>query len=152
MKFLICLPFLILSSRASASENQIGVIIGSITGLSAKHNLGNNRAIDGALSYSINSRYGFSVHADYLVTNARIFNLGQIGPMNLYYGIGFRVQNIRTGVDSGNSRVSVRAPIGVFHQISNPDLEFFGEIAPALDITPSTDVSFEVGLGVRYRF
>ena len=72
--------------------------------------------------------------------------------MSFYYGGGLRVMSIRSGRDSGQSRLGVRVPFGLHYQISNPDLEFFGEIAPVLDITPSTDVYFDVGIGLRIRF
>ena len=154
MKLLICLTFLTFANLANANEAQLGVIIGSTTGLSAKYDLGGDRAIDGALSYSNESRYGMSLHADYLINKAHQFNVGNINPLNLYYGLGLRLLDIRdrTYYNNSASRIGIRGPIGIYYRTSEPKLEIFGEIAPTLDITPRTDVYFAVGLGVRFIF
>lgn len=152
MKLLSCFLVLVFSNFAFANEAQVGLIFGSMAGISAKYDLGADRALDGALSYSTDSRYGTSFFIDYLVNRARRFSAGQLYPVNFYYGGGLRVMSIRSGRDSGQSRLGVRVPFGLHYQISNPDLEFFGEIAPVLDITPSTDVYFDVGIGLRIRF
>ena len=152
MRLLSCLIVLIFSSVTFSNEAQVGVIIGSMAGISGKYDLGADRALDGAISYSTDSKYGTSFFIDYLINKARRFSVGQMSPVHFFYGLGLRVLSIRSGRDSGHSRLGVRAPLGVNYQVSNPDLEFFGEIAPTLDITPSTDVYFDVGLGVRIRF
>ncbi len=154
MKLIICLTLLTFSSLAHTNEAQLGIIIGSTTGLSAKYDLGGDRAIDGALSYSNESRYGMSLHADYLINKAHQFNVGNANPLNLYYGIGIRLLDIRDRAyyNDSASRIGIRAPIGLLFRTSEPKLEIFGEIAPTLDITPRTDVYFAVGLGVRYIF
>lgn len=152
MKLLIFLGFFGLSNLAFANEAQFGVILGSTTGLSFKYDLGAGRAFDAALSWSNDSHYGSLFHADYLINQARQFAMGELSPNFLYYGIGLRLMNIRSGSDNGKTRLGIRAPIGIHHQISNPDLEFFGELVPTLDLTPSTDVDIDVGIGVRFRF
>jgi hypothetical protein len=152
MKFVLILMGLLAGTYSYAEEFNLGVILGSTTGISAKYGLGNNRAIDGALAYSSDNLYGTSLHVDYLVENARHFNLGSLSPLTLYYGIGGRFVNIRNGDDRDKLRAGVRAPIGLDYIISNPNLEFFAELAPILDLTPRTDVYFDVGIGVRYRF
>ena len=154
MKLLICVTLLTFANLATANEAQLGVILGSTTGLSAKYDLGGDRAIDGALSYSTDSRYGMSLHADYLINKAHQFNLGEINPLNLYYGIGVRLLDIRDRYyyNDSASRIGIRAPIGIMYRTHDPKLEIFGEIAPTLDLTPRTDVYFAVGLGVRFIF
>lgn len=157
MKFLIYLAVFVISNVlglnfASANEAQLGIILGSSSGLSGKYDLGGDRALDAALAYSTDSKYGNYFHMDYLFNRARQFPVGSISPAVLYYGLGVRIINIKTGVDNGKSKIGIRAPIGLHTQMSNPDLEFFGEIAPALDIAPSTDLFIDVGIGVRIRF
>lgn len=154
MKLLICLTFLTIATLANANEAQLGVILGSTTGLSAKYDLGGDRAIDGALSYSVESRYGMSLHADYLINKAHQFNVGDVNPLNLYYGIGIRLLSVqeRAYYNDSSSRIGIRGPIGILYRTQEPKLEIFGEIAPTLDVTPRTDVHFAVGLGVRFIF
>lgn len=154
MKLLICSLILVSSIFASANETQLGVIIGSTTGLSGKYDLGGDRAIDGALAYALDSRYGFALHADYLFNKARVFNVGNVSPLSLYYGLGLRFVEIRNRYydETSSTRIGVRAPIGVHYRINDPSLELFAEIAPVLDVTPRSDVNFDVGLGVRFIF
>jgi len=142
----------IFSKLCLANETQLGVILGSTTGFSAKYDIGADHAIDGALSYSIDGKYGFSLHSDYLLNKERQFTIGKISPVNLYYGLGFRLLSIRSGTDNGNSKLGIRAPLGVHYRINRPDLEIFGELAPVLDVTPRTDIYINVGLGVRFIF
>lgn len=152
MKFLIFMGIFLTTVVTFANEVQIGIVLGSTAGLSGKLDLGSNRSIDGVLAYSTDSKYGNYFHIDYIIDKARNFSMGSVNPVYLYYGPGLRLVNIRTGVDSGKTKVGFRGPIGVNLQTKNPDLEFFGEVAPTADLTPSTSVYLEVGIGIRFRF
>ena len=152
MKLLIFSGIFLVTVLASANEAQIGIVLGSTTGISGKVDIGGNRSIEGVLAYSTDSQYGNYFHVDYLIEKARNFAVGNVSPVYLYYGPGIRLINIRTGVDSGKTKIGFRGPIGVNTHTSNPDLELFGEIAPTADLTPSTSVYLEVGIGIRFRF
>lgn len=152
MKLLIFSGFFLVTVLTSANEAQIGIVLGSTAGLSGKYDLGGNRSIDGVLAYSTDSKYGNYFHIDYIFDKARNFAMGSVTPVYLYYGPGLRVVNIRTGEDNGKTKLGFRGPIGVNVQTKNPDLEIFGEVAPTVDLTPSTSVYLEVGIGIRFRF
>lgn len=152
MKYLLSLILVMTGAVSSASEAQIGIILGSISGLSGKIDLGGNRSIAAALAYSSESRYGTHIHADYLIERSRQLSAGQLNPIFFYYGPGLKMVNIRSGVDNGKMRIAFRVPFGLNIQTSNPDLEFFGELAPTVDLTPSTSVYVDGGLGLRFRF
>lgn len=152
MKPIIFLTFYFFFSAASAAESQLGIIVGSTSGLSFKNELADNRAVDAALSYSIQGKYGLSLHGDYLLNRARQFSFSQLSPVFLYYGLGVRTLNIRTGTDEGSTRIGVRGPVGVHYRTTGPDLEFFGEAVPIVDLTPSSELNVDVGLGVRVIF
>ena len=150
LKLFICFVFLAYSNFARANEAQLGLILGSITGISGKYDLGGNRAIDAALAYSVDGQYGIALHTDYLFNPAQVLTLGRITPVSLYYGVGIRLIEYRDrNRINGNTRLGMRFPIGLFYRTSNPDLELFGELAPILDVTPRTDVYIDVGIGVR---
>ena len=137
----------------AAQANEAGVIVGSETGLSAKFELAeNNRAIDLAVAYRFNSNTSLSVHADYLIENARHFTLRDASNLNMYYGLGARIENINSGTNKGKTAVGVRAPLGVDYKITNPDVTFFGEVAVVLDVVPDSSVEFAAGIGARIRF
>lgn len=152
MKVLVFLFLGFVTAFAAAEEIQLGIVLGSNSGISAKFELGGNRAIDAVLAYSSDSTYGTYLHADYLFEKMRQFSLDKVSPLYLYYGPGLKIVNIRSGIDSGRTKVAFRAPIGVNLQTSNPNLEFFGDVAPTVDLTPSTSVYIDVGIGLRFRF
>jgi hypothetical protein len=135
-----------------AAEFQLGVVLGTPTGISAKAKLEENRSIDATVAYSLAHDLGFEFHTDYLVENVRSFSVKGGGPLELYYGIGVRLVSIRRGNHDGDTAFGPRAPLGLIYQISNPKLELFGELALAFDISPSTNLDLEGGIGLRYRF
>lgn len=148
------ISFLVLFSALAVSADEVGVILGSATGLSAKFNLPHaNRAVDMALAYKMNSTSSITIHGDYLIENARTFNLNAQHPFSMYYGLGLRLINVNSdGVNKGKTSAGPRAPIGLEYKITNPDISFFGELAVAIDVIPSTLVEVLGGLGVRFRF
>jgi hypothetical protein len=153
MKLALCLLVFIFSNLASANETQLGLIIGSITGVSAKYDLGGDRALDAALAYSLDGRYGLSLHGDYLFNKARTFNVNQVDPLNLYYGAGIRLISYRNrDNESRDGNVGIRFPVGVYYRTNNPALELFGELAPVLELTRSTGVDIDAGIGARLVF
>ncbi|MEZ0392790.1 MAG: hypothetical protein ACAH59_11290 [Pseudobdellovibrionaceae bacterium] len=149
--FFIFTVFLSLSAQAGNGPFSLGAILGDPTGLSAKYDLSRNEAIDGALSWSSGSRTGVQMHGDYLRIHP-----GQIGAGNaqidLYYGIGARLIGIDRGDHKGKVSLGPRAPIGLKHELRDPSIEFFGELALILDLIPSTSADFDIGVGARYRF
>lgn len=149
----MCFAFMAFSNFVHANQTQLGLILGSITGISGKYDLGADRAIDAALAYSLDGQYGLALHSDYLFNPAKSLTLGNINPVNLYYGVGIRLVEYkdRSRVN-GNTRLGLRFPIGLFCRTNDPDLEIFGELAPILDVTPRTAVYIDVGIGVRFVF
>lgn len=145
---------LLLAAQSSFAreEYQLGVILGAPTGLSGKMALGNNRSIDAALAYSLAHDLGLELHADYLIENAHSFSINAPQPLELYFGIGARFAVIDEGKHKDDLAIGPRAPIGISYTISNPNLQFFGELALILNLVPDTDADLDGGIGVRYRF
>lgn len=153
MKFLISAVLLLLVQTTFAREEmQLGVILGSPTGISGKMSLGNNRAIDAALAYSLSDDLDLVLQADYLIENARSFNINAPQPLELYFGIGARIAVVDQGKHEDELAIGPRTPVGISYTITNPNLMFFGELALILNIVPDTDVDLDAGIGVRYRF
>lgn len=150
--FLALATTCLLIGNSNASEFQLGVMLGAPTGVSAKANLEENRSIDAALAYSLADELGLEFHTDYLVEKAHTFSIQEGNLLNLYYGIGARIVSITKGSHDGDTALGPRAPIGLTYQINNPRVEFFGELALAFDIIPSTNLDLEGGIGLRYRF
>jgi hypothetical protein len=146
----LVLPVLILGSNAKAGH-EAGFVLGTASGFSGMLDLGGGNAIDLGLAYSSNSQ--FTVTSDYLFTKARSWNLRNLSaPLTLYYGLGVRLLNIKSGKNDGKVAVGPRAPIGLHMEINNPNISLFAELAPVLDIVPESNVEITAGIGVRLRF
>lgn len=154
MKHLTTLMALIstffLTQQAHAA-NALGVVIGDPTGLSGRMGLDGQHSFEGALASSSGTYDGLHIHGTYLWDHARSFATHQ-GPIDLYYGLGLRLISIRHGKYDGDTAIGPRAPLGLIYNFHNPNLELFGELALALDITPKTDVDLDIGIGLRIRF
>jgi len=153
MKLILIVGLCLLTQWSFAREEyQLGVEVGTQAGISGKLELGKNRAMDGLLAYSLAHDLELEFHSDYLIENQHSFNINAPSPLELYLGIGARFAKIGRGRHEGEIVIGPRAPVGVMYKMSNPNLEFFGEIALAFDIIPYTNLDLEAGLGVRYRF
>jgi hypothetical protein len=154
MRIIIVALVILFSSIVNANEGfQLGVILGAPTGLSGKVSLANNHAIDFAIAHSLSSDLKFVFHTDYLIDDARSFAIGAPQPLKLYYGIGARVGFFEHEKHRDDDlKLGVRGPIGVSYSITNPNLQFFGELALILNIVPASDVDVDGAIGVRYMF
>jgi hypothetical protein len=150
--FLTAATLYFLCGNSYGYEFQLGVVLGAPTGISAKATMEQNRSIDAVLAYSLADHHGLEFHVDYLVEKARTFSIKGGGPLELYYGIGAHIVSVTHGRHDGDTAFGPRAPIGLAYQINNPNVEFFGELALAFDISPSTTLDLEGGIGLRYRF
>jgi len=147
----IMIAFLGCSAFAGQGPFLLGGMIGDPTGVSGRYEVGRDTSIDGGLSYSLGGRSGAQLHGDYLKTKAKAVDAGDT-ELDLYYGIGARLITLSSGDDKGKISFGPRVPVGLKHEIKDPSIEFFGEVAAILDITPSTAAVLDLAVGVRYRF
>jgi len=125
----------------------LGVIIGEPTGLSMKDWLSYNTAIDAGVAWSFAGPGSFHLHADYLIHNFDVIHT-EGTRIPLYYGIGGRFK----AEDNGNARLGIRGVVGLDFFISNSPLDAFLEIAPVMDIAPTTVLTANGGFGFRFFF
>lgn len=126
----------------------LGVILGEPTGISFKQWLSRTTAIDAGVAWSFANSGAMHIHVDYLIHNfSWIKSADPVGSrLNVYYGIGGRVKF------ETDSRAGARGVIGLDYFFRNAPLDVFLEIAPILDLAPSTDFSLNGGIGIRYFF
>jgi hypothetical protein len=153
-----CLLFVAQGSVAQDRGFGLGVIIGEPTGISAKLWTTSINAFDFGLGWSIGgdrvgnydghynggSRVHF--HMDYLWHSFEAIHSTERFP--LYYGIGGRI-NSGAGYDGS---VAVRGVFGIAWLPHNTPIDIFLELAPSLQLTPSTGFGIDAGLGARYFF
>lgn len=123
----------------------VGVIIGEPTGISLKNWLNTKNAIDAGFSWTL-YKPALHIHVDYLWHSYNVFNTKERIP--LYYGVGGR---IKFG-NKDDARIGLRGVIGVDFFVRNAPIDIFIEIAPIFDLIPSTSMSGNGGLGIRYFF
>jgi hypothetical protein len=124
----------------------VGIILGEPTGFSFKGWTSSANAIDGGLAWSFTREGSFHVHADYLWHSFNTFQTHERIP--LYYGIGGRIK----AEHHDNARVGVRVVVGIGYIFRNAPVDLFMEVAPIVDIAPSTDLEANAGLGARFWF
>mgnify|MGYP001597969673 CR=1 FL=1 len=134
----------------------LGVIVGEPTGISAKLWTSSTTAFDAGLGWSIGGdRFGkydgfyhggsrVHVHVDYLWHSFDAIHSTENLP--LYYGVGGRINSGAPYTISA----AVRGVLGIAWLPRETPLDVFFEIAPSLQLTPSTGFGVDVGLGARY--
>ena len=125
----------------------IGALFGEPTALSLKYFFNRDLAIDGAVGWSFESETDWHLHSDVLW---HINDLVEVpdGNLALYFGGGVRLK-FREHADD---RFGIRVPVGVSYMFDRAPVDVFAEIAPILDLTPSTRGAFNAGIGVRWWF
>jgi len=157
MKKLIFTVALIICFTGLAKPQQsgfgLGVMFGEPTGISFKGWISERSAIDGGLGWSYVHEGSIHIHVDYLYHFYNVFDNQKIP---LYLGVGGRIKlkNNNENNNSNNSdmRIGVRIPFGISYQFTEVPVDIFLEVAPILDLNPSTQGSVNGALGVRYYF
>lgn len=141
----LCAALLVFSSISFADELAIGLATPSPTGLTGKLWKDKEIAYDIVGAWDTGSEKVY-FHFDYLIHDYNKFNLDG-NPMPFYYGYGARFKEEA----NTDTIMGLRMPIGVSYFIQNAPFEVFGELAPRVDVAPSTNFGLDVMIGVRFR-
>jgi hypothetical protein len=114
----------------------LGVILGEPTGICGKLWLSSRTAFAGAAAWSFNKNGNLHLHADYL-----FHSLGS--KLGFYYGVGGRAK-----LDE-DRKVGLRLPLGIIY-LTESSVDVFFEVAPLLDLAPSTEFRLNAAIGFRY--
>jgi hypothetical protein len=139
--------FMLLTINESNSQSRgfgVGVILGSPTGLSGKYWTSSVNAFDFGLGYSFEKNSNLYLHSDYLFHIGRSLNTPE--RISIYYGPGIRL----LFREDNNSRLGIRGVLGGIWMPRGTSIDVFVEIAPVMDLIPSTNFSFDGGIGVRF--
>jgi len=90
---------------------------------------------------------GSRIHADALFPKFDVFRAGT-NNLPVYIGVG-RPVNF---VEYGDTRTGVRTPVGVAFPLPGHRWECFAEVAPILDVMPTTDWGWSGAVGIRFSF
>lgn len=133
----------------------VGVMIGEPTGASAKYNLDAENAIDGALGWSFLGNGKFATHVDYLRHIRSLFQIDGRG-VDMHFGAGIRMKmredNAAKKAKDTDTKIGLRAPLGLDYMFGEVPIELFAEAALVLDFAPETELDFNGGVGGRWYF
>lgn len=148
-KLLVILTISLMGTIAYAQEagqTGTGLMLGNPTGLTAKKWLSGTQAVDAAVGFSVGKHTTFSIHSDYLWHSKDALYYQDETPLDLYYGLGGRMEF------ADSIQLGLRLPLGVSHTISDSKADMFGEIAPVLDFVDAKRVEIHLAFGARYYF
>jgi hypothetical protein len=146
-KIALAVAFVCLAFSAQESNGfGLGIILGEPTGVSFKQWMTEATALDAAAAWSFEKEGAFHVHVDYLFHRPGVSD-ADMGRLVFYVGIGGRLK-----AEEDDSRVGVRVPLGMDYVFAGPPLDIFFEVAPLLDVAPSTKFRVNGGVGIRYYF
>lgn len=128
----------------------LGARIGEPTGISTKFWSNPNRSLNLSAAWTAsraNNTNRLVLQGDYVFYS---YNALQLDLENmsvpLYYGLGAQ---LRTGQES---EAGVRIPLGIDFVFQNAPLDLFVEIAPTVNLFPSTWFEVNGGVGIHYFF
>tara|TARA_R110000868_G_scaffold198621_2_gene445214 strand:+ start:287 stop:751 length:465 start_codon:yes stop_codon:yes gene_type:complete len=154
MKFKTILTFitLIIATSSVKAQNEgfaVGAQLFSPAGISVKATISESAAITGAVGFSINEfNNSVSVQTNLILNGDEdTFNV-ESGLLRFYYGIGLNFL-ISENTDNG---IGIRLPLGIEYTLQEQPLEIYMDIAPTINIEPSSAFFLSSSLGVRYFF
>ena len=128
-----------------------GIVLGDPTGITFKGYITERFAIDAIGAWSF-------VHDTISIVGDLTYDFLDI-PVNVssftlpfYVGAGAIIGFGKKGKNDGKTFAIIRVPVGVAMQFVNYPIEVFFEIAPGIQIAPSTDIDVSGGIGVRFYF
>ncbi|MEX0927867.1 MAG: DUF3996 domain-containing protein [Balneolales bacterium] len=151
--FIVMMLLLPLTAEEAKSQSRdsnfgLGVVVGEPTGIAGKLWVNDLNAFAGTAAWSFQGHTTLHLHLDYLHHNYDHINVNR-GSMAFYYGLGGRL--LARG-ENRDDRFGIRIPFGLAYFFSDDPVEIFLELAPILDVVPTTEFTGNSGLGVRYYF
>ena len=147
--------FLFIATNQAIAQQRglgLGMIVGEPTGLSVKLWRSPTIAYDLGLGWSVRNDHNgeqltkIHVHVDYLL---HAFNaLQTTETLPLYYGIGGKF----IGGEGDDGSLAIRGVLGLAWQPHQTQLDVFVELAPALQVVPSSTFELDAAIGFRYFF
>lgn len=135
-------------SEDYAGKFGAGIIIGEPTGVSLKYWLNDTLAVDGAAGWSFHDNSEFYLHGDLLAHNFDLIPVSK-GKLPVYLGGGVFA---RFRDEHHDNQIGVRVPVGISYMFADLPVDVFAEVAPGIDLAPSTRFDLMGGVGIRYWF
>ena len=147
-KVVIVVLLVVLLGGAAAAQTSVGVIAGEPTGLSVRQVLGGIASVDLAVAWSLvprgaDAQGSLYLHLDY----QQYFEQINVEAVQLLFFVGVGPKLYIGDVLS----IGARVPVGLFYNFPDLPLETFLEIAPGLNLIPTTELDVMGAIGLRYQ-
>lgn len=129
----------------------VGLSVGDPTGFTFKGYLTQQWAIQGIFAWSF-------VDESFTLIGDAVFDFFDIPVetkkfhLPFYAGVGAKASFDKGGRNHDRTVGGIRIPVGVAMQFVKYPIEVFFEIAPGMEVAPSTDFDITGGLGARFYF
>ncbi len=151
MRIFVFIIFNLLAGFAWAENYSVGLILGTPLAVTGQYKLDETHAVDAGFGWAVATYPGNKIYADYLWLLPQQLAAGD-ADLDIYVGVGGSITAIQSGDDKGRVAIAPRAPLGIKYILAESPTEIFGEIAPMLNISPDSNLAFDIGLGIRYLF
>lgn len=128
-----------------------GIVLGDPTGFTLKGYVAPKLAIDGFVSWSFVEE-AFVLIGDVIYEFAEIPVETRKITLPFYAGAGAKIGVDQGGKNNNRTVAGLRIPVGIAVQFVQYPIEIFLEVAPGMEVAPSTAVDVTGGLGGRYYF
>jgi len=105
-------------------------------------------AVDGAVGYSFEDEDGIQVQRNVLFRKLDLLLRANTRSSPVYFGVDREIRF----VEYHDYQPGFPAPVGVSYRRGQQRLAFFAELAPILEVTPSTSLGWGGGVGIRFYF
>lgn len=122
----------------------VGIAVGEPTSFSVKKFNNATQAFQYSLGYSTTGNSGVNLGVDFLLHDYS-FIITDKGSVPLYYGLGAHI-------NSYESMVYARVPLGVAHEFHDYPADIFFEFSPGIAVTPSPGLVINYSVGGRFYF
>jgi hypothetical protein len=145
LTMLIITSFISLSyAQTDGKDTGLGVMLGEPTGISLKLWKNNNTAYSFGLAWSLEGNDAVYIHADHLWHSPLDTDTENFA---FSYGLGARAI-----FSDNDTELGARLPLGLNFYPDGAPMDIFVEIAPTINLIPSTDGDVSGVLGARFYF
>ncbi|WFB36889.1 hypothetical protein P3T73_03820 [Kiritimatiellota bacterium B12222] len=155
-KWILTIAFLCLSlTRVSAQEPEyrlgFGILAGEPSGISLLLNMTDVYSLQGAVAYTFedSEEERLQYQLDWIMHLDTSNNDNLVGPYRGYIGMGMLY---KSEADQAQDVYGLRIPFGVVIQSEGLPFQFFFELVPVMNVSPSTDFDFNAGIGLQFLF